>query len=226
MISKTKKTVSTIVLLLFLSFILISFPEIQMVNAENIPIYIRKDGSIEGTDKIRKNGSIYTLTGNIEGNVTVERSDIVIDVDWHSIQDFSDRGFYVLSINYVNNVTVKNLIVKGNRNGICLLNVNNSEIMDNVISRNQFFNDAHSGISGFYDCQDNVISGNFVTNFSAGIYFRRNSSYSHTIIGNTVDSNYIGIHIMFYVWVIVVDVKNIKYMISKHVVGRGLIRKH
>ncbi len=68
--------------------------------------------------------------------------------------------------------------------------------MDNVISRNQFFNDAHSGISGFYDCQDNVISGNFVTNFSAGIYFRRNSSYSHTIIGNTVDSNYIGIHIM------------------------------
>ncbi len=91
MISKTKKTVSTIVLLLFLSFILISFPEIQMVNAENIPIYIRKDGSIEGTDKIRKNGSIYTLTGNIDGNVTVERSDIVIDGDWHRIQDFSDR---------------------------------------------------------------------------------------------------------------------------------------
>jgi hypothetical protein len=178
------------------SFILIFIPEIQIVKAENIPIYIRTDGSIEGTDKIRKDGNIYTLTGNIEGNVTIERSDVVIYGDWYTIQDFSESGFKVLTIRNANNVTVKNLIIAGNRGGVSLLSVTNSQIIDNVISRNQFLNDSYNGISGLDDCKNNVISGNFVANFSVGIYFRWNSTYSHTIIGNTIKSNYVGIQIM------------------------------
>ena len=54
-----KKSVSLLVLLLLTSVVLVSFPQIMVAKAQDT-IYIRADGSVEGTDKIQREGNIYT----------------------------------------------------------------------------------------------------------------------------------------------------------------------
>ena len=51
-------------MLLILSVVFASFPQIGVVKAEGT-IYIRDDGSVEGTDKILRDGNVYTLIGDI-----------------------------------------------------------------------------------------------------------------------------------------------------------------
>ena len=62
-----------IFLMLILSFMLVSIPQIELMKAQD-SIYIRKDGSVEGTDKIQRNGDIYTLIGNISGGIQIQKS--------------------------------------------------------------------------------------------------------------------------------------------------------
>jgi hypothetical protein len=40
-------------------------------------IYIRANGSIEGTDKIQRDGDIYTLTADLSAGIQVEKSYII-----------------------------------------------------------------------------------------------------------------------------------------------------
>ena len=75
---KMKKLTSAIVLLLILSFVFVSFPQIDVAEAQ-AAIYIRADGTVEGTDKIEKTGNLYSFTDNIDGTIIVERDDIIID---------------------------------------------------------------------------------------------------------------------------------------------------
>ena len=63
---------------MILCFTVISTLEIGIVKAEST-IYIRADGSVEGTDKIQRDGDVYTLTGDISGGITVQRNFTVID---------------------------------------------------------------------------------------------------------------------------------------------------
>jgi len=73
-----KRSASRLVLLLFLSITLVSFPQIEMVKAEGT-IYIRADGTVEGTDKIQREGNVYIFTDNINGEIVVEMDGIVVD---------------------------------------------------------------------------------------------------------------------------------------------------
>jgi len=82
-----KKFVSMLVLLLFLSLVLVSFPQIVVVKAEST-IYIRADGSVEGTD-----GNVYTFTGNINGSIIVEKDNVVVNGAGFTLQgDGNGRG--------------------------------------------------------------------------------------------------------------------------------------
>lgn len=83
-----KKTVLTsftilcllsIVLLMGLAF------NIQTVKATGT-IYIRADGSVEGTDKIQRDGDIYSFTDNINDSIIVERNNIMIDGNGYTLQ--------------------------------------------------------------------------------------------------------------------------------------------
>jgi uncharacterized protein YxeA len=42
-------------------------------------IYIRATGDVEGTDKIERDGDLYTFTDNINDSIVVERNNIIID---------------------------------------------------------------------------------------------------------------------------------------------------
>jgi hypothetical protein len=73
-----KKIASSIVLLLILSIIFVSFPQIEAAKAQ-ATTYIRDDGTVEGTSKIEQTGDLYSFTDNIDGTVVVERDNITID---------------------------------------------------------------------------------------------------------------------------------------------------
>ena len=64
---------------LFVSFLLIFIFHTGLVRANGI-IYIRADGSVEGTDKILKDGDLYTFTDNIiNQSIIVEKDNVVVD---------------------------------------------------------------------------------------------------------------------------------------------------
>ena len=60
------KKLKSIIFLLMISFVFVTFPKIEEIKAQGT-IYIRADGTIEGTDLIQREGDIFTLTGSVFG---------------------------------------------------------------------------------------------------------------------------------------------------------------
>ncbi|MBK5134280.1 hypothetical protein JJE00_07665, partial [Candidatus Bathyarchaeota archaeon] len=90
------KITTTIALLLILSFALISVSEIGIVKAQGT-IYIRADGTVEGTDKIQQVGNVYSFTDNFGGSIVVEKDDVVIDGGDYILQGLgTGRGIELL----------------------------------------------------------------------------------------------------------------------------------
>ena len=65
-----------LILVLALCFVVVSIPQIELVKAQST-IYIRADGSVEGTDKIQRDGNVYTFSDNINAEIIVEIDDVV-----------------------------------------------------------------------------------------------------------------------------------------------------
>jgi parallel beta-helix repeat protein len=168
---------SVIILILIFSFVLVTFPKIEEVKAQGT-IYIRADGSVEGTDKIQRDGNVYTFTYNIEPKIVVERDNIVIDgADFRIQGNGAEVG---IDITYRNNVTIKNIQIIGA--GIHLVGANNNTIFGNLIANN------HHGIGFYGESNYNKIIGNTLMDNERGIYFSQsynNSIYDNSFINNT-----------------------------------------
>jgi len=98
-----KKVISTLVSLLILSVIFVSFPQIEGAEAQAI-IYIRADGSVEGTGKIEQTGNFHSFTDNINGSIVVEIDNIVIDGSRFTL---SANSGYGVELDHRRNVTVR-----------------------------------------------------------------------------------------------------------------------
>ncbi|MHC3129356.1 MAG: right-handed parallel beta-helix repeat-containing protein [Candidatus Bathyarchaeota archaeon] len=166
-----KKSKAIIVLLLILSFTLVSISEIGIVKAEDT-IYIRADGTVEGTNMIQRNGSVYTLTGSIYyvsgGSISVERSNIIIDGNGHTFS--SPVALYGIYLSKVEGVTIKNMVIRGGLNGIFIDDSTHVTISGNTITE---------------------IPASYPPNPSAAIILR-DGGY-HRIVGNNITGNYVGI---------------------------------
>ena len=179
------------VLLLLLSLILVSFPTPRIVNAQGT-IYIREDGSVEGTDKIQLNGDIYTFIADavIDGDIVVQRSNIVIDGKGCMLQNAR------LVISGLNNITVENVYIKDNYygnhdvrvaiSGIDVKNCSNITVMNNTVTGTIFDID-EAGIR-IVGGNSNVIVGNTITGNQKGL-----------TISNKIDfETFIPIEVMVY----------------------------
>jgi hypothetical protein len=122
-------------------------------------IVINPDGSVTGTYSIQQVGSTYTLTGNISGNIHVERSNIVINGSGYWLNGNGGVGITLNDLNSyptisVSNVTIENLHITDCSNGI----------FSNGGGNNTFYGDDFSnfGQVGFaielMDCSYNNIS--------------------------------------------------------------------
>jgi parallel beta-helix repeat protein len=167
-----KRTTLTLIMALLFSFLFCG-TLIQPIESQNFEaIYIRADGSVEGTDKIQREGNIYTFTSNIEGSIVIEGSNVVLDGARFTIQG-------EITING-NNAEIKNLKINASGNAIEIFG-SGCKILNNEIQAE------HKGIRIRYS-NSNVISGNKINaKIEAGIAFE--SSSNNEVTENSIASS-------------------------------------
>ena len=112
---------TTLTVLLVLTLVLFSFPQIVIVNAQSNTIYVRADGTVEGTDKIQRSGNVYVFADNINGSIIVEKNDVVIDgVNYFLQGDGSEAGIRLYDD--ITGITIRNLRIMNFGVGIVLSN--------------------------------------------------------------------------------------------------------
>jgi len=189
-----KQSASVLVLLVFLSVILVSIPQIGVVKAENT-IYIRADGNIEGTDKIHRDGNVYTFLGNItiEGSgidgIIVEKDNIVIDGADYNLQITGSMESSIgIKLMERTNVTINNLRILNFNYGIQFRKSSYIKVCRNNIEN------CVSGIHLYINSNHISIIGNNITGNSYGIHL--NEGGGNEIYGNNIENNGIGIFIV------------------------------
>ena len=192
-----KKASFLLVLLLLASVVFVSFSQVRVVEAQGI-IYIRADGSFEGTDQIERDGDVFTFRGNISVGIQIQRSNIIIDGAWYALQGDGEihgptdiRGMG-LEIVECKNVTIRNLIIKEFTRGIRFTNSSDCIVHHNILVNNSI------GLEmGYVDeiySNNNTVSGNIIKeNGNAGIRLIYGSS--NTISGNVITENDEGVSV-------------------------------
>ncbi|GEM_PF-1653038 len=161
-----------------------SWSNIQTISFEET-IYIRADGTVEGTDKIQRDGNIYTFTDDINAEITVEIDDIVIDGADYILQGNGDG----IGIHIPNNgnLEIKKIKIQGFKFAIYFDYYSKNS---NIISGNILTNNTHYGI--YIDCShNNTIFGNYIEDSGTGIQLVE--SYNNTIFQNKIVGNGEGI---------------------------------
>jgi parallel beta-helix repeat protein len=162
-------------------------------------IYIRADGSIDPSDApISRSGNTYTFIADAD-NVTVEvqADNIIVDGDGHRLKNADLSLNNGISSMFRLNDTVKNLIIQGYTNGICLFQCSRCDIIrtnethcgygisvqdsDDVFISSNVMTDCETGLS-LYESNNNFLGNNEVSNSSTGI----DLTFSH---GNTLRNN-------------------------------------
>jgi len=158
-------------------------------------IYIRSDGSVEGTDKIQRDGDVYTFISDISGSIVVEKNDIVIDGAGFTLQGTgadNSKGIYV---EYRSNITIRNLQIKDFDFGIRFLEASNNTITGNHITRTNFKEDLGIDFGILLGgSSKNSIIGNNITNYELGI--GASGSDNNTISENTITNNLRGLDLI------------------------------
>jgi parallel beta-helix repeat protein len=179
---------ATLILLLILCSLLISLPQIGVVKAQST-IYIKSDGSVEGTDKIQQIGNIYTFIGNVSVGIQVQRSDIIVDGAWFTLHgdgevygptDIRGMGIEIVGCK---NVTIRNLNIKLFTRGIRFTNSSDCIVHHNVIVNNSIGIEMGYGDESYSN--NNTVSGNIIKeNRNVGI--RLICGSSNIISGNSI----------------------------------------
>jgi parallel beta-helix repeat protein len=174
-----KKLFIVLFSIFLLIMILLSTNKIKTAVASGT-IYINADGSISPASNIvTTNNIIYTLTDNINDSIVVYRGNIIIDGAGYTLQNpsSSDNGILVDS---VNNVTIKNVKIKGFIGaGVFLYYAMQCKIQDNILTENGFGIETQGAVT------DTIISGNKIINNTNGIYLQggsKNQIYNNDIM--------------------------------------------
>jgi len=179
-----------LIMLLILSFFLVSLPQIGIVKAEGT-IYIMSDGSVEGTDKIQRDGNVYTFLGNISIDVSgvdgiiIERDNIVIDGAGYYLEHLEKPTAYTsedgIVVQRQNNGMITNVTVHNFLYGISVEASSNITITKTTITNNH---------GGYYalGSHNNSIIDNQIINNNNGIelhYSENNKVDGNTIVANS-----------------------------------------
>jgi len=131
--------------------------------------------------------AISDFVNDIDASNTVDGKPVCY---WVNKQDLTvplDAG-YVALVNCTH-ITVQNLNLANNGQGILLANSSNTSIRQNNIINNALY-----GICLYYSSNNNIVGNNVTNNVDDGIHIY-SSSNSNTISGNNIKNNYYGIRI-------------------------------
>jgi parallel beta-helix repeat protein len=180
----SRKLVCSIVLVVVIMGVLgVSF-NVHKVEALPETIYIKADGSVEGTTYIVSGDNVtYVFTADINDSIIVERSNIIVDGDGHTLDGLGSL-LYGFNLTSVSNVTIRNLNVMGFGYGIYL----QSSILNIILENNITFNEGNIYLG---NSSDNTITGNAITDGAEAIQLYASSN--NTISGNSMRDNSIGV---------------------------------
>jgi parallel beta-helix repeat protein len=141
-------------------------------------IYIRADGSIDPptANITTADNFTYTFDGSVDNSVLVERDNIVIDGEGHTVQGTRASGSKGIDLTGRSNVTIKNMAIEAFDYGIYLYSSSNNSLSGNNIANSYY---------GIYlsSSSNNSLSGNNITaNNYYGIWLARS-------IDNTINEN-------------------------------------
>jgi parallel beta-helix repeat protein len=173
----SRKQITTLMLLLILGSAAVSISNIHAVKAEST-IYIRANGSVEGSDKIQRMVDVYTFTADIYGSIVVERDNVVLNGAGYTLQgDGSKNG---ITLNDVNNATVKSLKLSSFNIGIAVMGSDDNKILENTITNNS------RGLD-FTASENNTVSRNYIANNQDGIALENmyNNIFDNVITDNS-----------------------------------------
>ncbi len=179
--------------LLLASMLALAF-SVQPVKAEGT-VYILPDGSVyPPTARIQRNGSIYTLTGNIVSDgdgIVVQKNNVTVDGAGYTLHGSGwppatkGHGFDLTEIDLV---TIKKTKITSFLTGVCLLSSSNSNVSCISIANTRYgiYFDSSSG---------NTVSGNNITSsYYEGIGL--SSSSNNTILRNDIIDGEVGVVIL------------------------------
>ncbi len=164
-------------LLVFSLFGVLFSSDVCFVKAD-FAVYIWPDGLVEpSTAPIMRDGDVYRFTANLNTNLIVQKSNIVIDGDNYVLA--AGRSVKAIYLYEISNVTIKNLSISDSRYAIYLDKSSSNTIVDNEVSY------CGDGIVLDPQCDNNVISNNTITHLNFNAVFLGESS------GNMVSHNQI-----------------------------------
>jgi parallel beta-helix repeat protein len=151
--------------------------------------FINPDGSVTGTSNIQRNGDVYTLTGNLSGGISIQKSFVTLDGAGFAINgsgqhigvDLGNGVGQDPTRNPISNVTVTNLKIIYCYYGICNENTYNNTFIGNYISGC----DTGFWITG---SANNTLIHNTVENCTTGISINYCSGASTVIENNILSS--------------------------------------
>lgn len=200
----TRKLLVAAFIALFLSSMLLGARFISKARGQTLPpdfqpldrIYIRADGSVEGTDKIHRDGDVYTFTADIQGfePIVVERDSIVIDGAGYSVRGDEVWKYGGFRLDGRTNVTIKNVHIVDSMESIYLNNSSNNIIANNTLTSKILTPYPSRAIRLDNFSNHNKIYGNIIeheknsTLSTENVVDIRKSLYNE-IVGNKITSN-------------------------------------
>ncbi len=139
-------------------------------------MFIRSDGSIDPPSApIRRDGNLYTLTGDVFAGIAIEKNDTTLDGNGYRL--FGSYYGTGLLLQNVSNVVVQNMNVQYFEHGIYLDNVNSSILQGNTLTacgievtqnstNNQLTKNKVGGDISLDFTKDNMLTSNNVSSIS------------------------------------------------------------
>jgi parallel beta-helix repeat protein len=167
---------------MFLLLSISSTMQVQSVEA-SATIYIRADGSIEPpTAELSSNdNTTYSMTANLNDSIVIEKDNIVLDGAGHAIQ--GSGGGNGIEMAGRNNVTIKNVEVRGFYQGIMIYNSSRNNNVFNV----RAISNSYAGIRVDSSTNNNV-TGNTVTGGDEGIELSGDGG-NNLVVRNDIEGN-------------------------------------
>jgi YVTN family beta-propeller protein/parallel beta-helix repeat protein len=162
-------------------------------------ITINADGTVSPvTAPIKQRGSTYTLTSDVDGSITIQRSNSVLDGFEFTVHGIITAGNWgngdtppTAGLTLASNITVENFTVTGDYDGIELIFVSRGMIINNTVT------ETGNGILSLDEPTEgidvegggsNVIIGNDITHNYCGLSFLE--TINNKIIGNNITDNH------------------------------------
>jgi parallel beta-helix repeat protein len=142
---------------------------------------INADGSVTpSTAPIQRVGDTYILTSNVVGTIAVQRNCTVFDGNGYMLSGGQFQLFYV------ENVTLKNLIVMQQAIGIFLCYASNVTVANNTITETGVPVPGLQETGGIFveDASSNIIAGNNLVNNQVAILL--GAAYQNVIVENNI----------------------------------------